>query len=95
MELLHDLFSRGIQIFNIYGTTEVSCWASIFQVPPNFEGPVPLGSVLSDTMFQLRDDEGRLIDDGVGELFIGNVFSIIYDNIFFTIRNIQGVQRKV
>ncbi|XP_065211794.1 beta-alanine-activating enzyme [Planococcus citri] len=61
---------RNLKIFNIYGITEVSCWASIHLVE-DLSRPVPLGTVLSDTIFQLRSEGGEN-SNSVGELFIGS-----------------------
>lgn len=61
---------QNVKIFNIYGITEVSCWASVHFVE-NLDKPVPLGSTLSDTIFQIRSG-GDGDADCVGELFIGN-----------------------
>lgn len=41
------------RIFNIYGTTEISCWASIHEVTKNDleAGEIPLGELLEGTLF--------------------------------------------
>lgn len=62
-------FLKNVQVFNIYGITEVSCWASVHLVT-NFED-VPLGEPLAETVFKIRNSENVLFNDGEGELFIG------------------------
>ncbi|XP_059196881.1 beta-alanine-activating enzyme isoform X2 [Centropristis striata] len=66
------------QIYNIYGITEVSCWASMYKIPesvlqsnnltPSF---VPLGTPLMDTVVEVRDEHGRVVTEGEGQVFIG------------------------
>ena len=67
------------RIFNIYGTTEVSCWATLHEVQrQEIDGsstnqPIPLGSALDETEQSVRDiDTGLEVSQGVGELFIGS-----------------------
>lgn len=59
---------EDLKIYNFYGITEMSCWASIFQV----ESVVYLGDPLPDTLLEVRDENGGCIEDGIGEMFIGN-----------------------
>uniref|UniRef100_A0A1B6DJX3 Uncharacterized protein n=4 Tax=Clastoptera arizonana TaxID=38151 RepID=A0A1B6DJX3_9HEMI len=55
------------KIYNLYGTTEVSCWSMISN------GEVEtLGVPMSETTIQVKDKDGNLITDGVGELVIGS-----------------------
>ncbi|XP_034943977.1 beta-alanine-activating enzyme [Chelonus insularis] len=69
------------KIFNVYGITEVSCWASIQEIFCNQESnsdeqqvQLKLGTVLSDTIFQVRDieNDNHVIDEGEGILYIGS-----------------------
>lgn len=60
---------ENIDVYNIYGITEVSCWASINLVVDRRD--LSLGVPLSETIFEVRDEDGNVINDGVGELFIG------------------------
>ncbi|XP_037325420.2 beta-alanine-activating enzyme isoform X2 [Pungitius pungitius] len=64
-------------IYNVYGITEVSCWASAHRLP---EAPprghdtspsVPLGAPLRDTRLEVRDERGRVVTEGEGQVFIG------------------------
>ncbi|XP_034736790.1 beta-alanine-activating enzyme [Etheostoma cragini] len=65
-------------IHNIYGITEVSCWACSYKIPeallqsstPTLSS-VPLGSPLMDTMMEVRDDHGRIVTEGEGQVFLG------------------------
>ncbi|GLV35750.1 Aminoadipate-semialdehyde dehydrogenase [Carabus blaptoides fortunei] len=59
---------KQLQLFNLYGITEVSCWASVEEVTAV---PVSLGETLDDTMFEIRTTDGNVIQNGEGELFIG------------------------
>ncbi|XP_056337435.1 beta-alanine-activating enzyme [Danio aesculapii] len=65
-------------ICNLYGTTEVSCWASWYKVPDEHlcledmtDVSVPLGEPMLDTVMVVRDETGRLVTEGEGQLFIG------------------------
>ncbi|KAM9762513.1 beta-alanine-activating enzyme [Menidia menidia] len=66
------------RVYNIYGVTEVSCWACCYRIPdallrtPNPTVPsVPLGAPLMDTKLEVRDEQGRAVSEGEGQLFIG------------------------
>ena len=87
------------QVFNLYGITEVSCWASCYRIPEdkfvvekaeteasesngqiafaeNFpvadmKNEVPLGTPLLDTIIELRDEDGRVVEQGMGQIYIG------------------------
>ena len=60
---------ENVRVYNIYGITEVSCWASINLVTDRDDSS--LGIPLSDTIFEVRNQDGKVINEGVGELFIG------------------------
>ena len=57
-------------VINIYGITEVSSWASYHQVTQG-EMDVPLGAALAGTRLEVRDEEGRMVTEGEGTLFVG------------------------
>uniref|UniRef100_A0A6Q2YHI3 Carrier domain-containing protein n=1 Tax=Esox lucius TaxID=8010 RepID=A0A6Q2YHI3_ESOLU len=68
------------QIYNIYGITEVSCWACCYHFSESLlhstdltEASVPLGSPLMDTTVGVRDEEGRVVTQGEGQVFIGGM----------------------
>ncbi|XP_043267739.1 beta-alanine-activating enzyme [Venturia canescens] len=64
----HDNRTR---IFDIYGITEVSCWACIREVGINIDSP-SLGSILSNTILEIRNDMGMRVEEGEGILYIGS-----------------------
>ncbi|NWR29938.1 ACSF4 enzyme, partial [Tachuris rubrigastra] len=65
-------------IFNLYGITEVSSWATCYKIPEevfsaNFrtDFPVPLGSPLLGTTVEVRDTNRSAVLEGEGQIFIG------------------------
>ncbi|XP_030305537.1 beta-alanine-activating enzyme [Calypte anna] len=65
-------------IFNLYGITEVSSWATCYKIPeevfsPDYrtDFPVPLGSPLLGTKVEVRDASGSAVLEGEGQIFIG------------------------
>ncbi|XP_047443022.1 beta-alanine-activating enzyme isoform X2 [Mugil cephalus] len=65
-------------IYNIYGITEVSCWACCYRIPESLlqstsptVSSVPLGTPLMDTVVEVRDERGCAITEGEGQVFIG------------------------
>ena len=65
---------NSTKIYNIYGITEVSCWASVNEVVTT---SLPcrtnyLGQALSQTILQVRDETGEVVENGTGILHIGN-----------------------
>ncbi|XP_012264555.2 beta-alanine-activating enzyme isoform X2 [Athalia rosae] len=60
------------RIYNIYGITEVSCWASINEIDSVNPDHQYLGKLLSDTIFQVRNECGEIIHNGEGILYIGS-----------------------
>ncbi|KAK3516500.1 hypothetical protein QTP70_019881 [Hemibagrus guttatus] len=74
-------------IYNLYGTTEVSCWACYYKLPGDLtvssdhmdSGSVPLGKALMDTAVEVRDENGCLVTEGEGQVFIG-AYSSAYLN---------------
>ncbi|XP_007944405.1 beta-alanine-activating enzyme [Orycteropus afer afer] len=66
------------QIFNVYGITEVSSWATFYRIPEKIltstlqcELPVPLGFPLLGTVIEVRDTNGFTIQEGDGQVFLG------------------------
>ncbi|XP_034439546.1 beta-alanine-activating enzyme isoform X1 [Hippoglossus hippoglossus] len=63
--------------FNIYGITEVSCWACCYKIPQSSNlssssaASVPLGTPLMDTVVEVRDEHGGVVTGGEGQVFIG------------------------
>uniref|UniRef100_A0A1A8J1X2 Aminoadipate-semialdehyde dehydrogenase n=2 Tax=Nothobranchius kuhntae TaxID=321403 RepID=A0A1A8J1X2_NOTKU len=64
-------------IYNIYGVTEVSCWACCYKIPEslllsiNPPSSVPLGAPLMETVVEVRDEHGCIVSEGEGQVFIG------------------------
>ncbi|KAF7667690.1 hypothetical protein LDENG_00052830 [Lucifuga dentata] len=66
-------------IYNIYGITEVSCWACCYKIPEallqsdvlSLQTSVPLGTTLMDTVVEIRDEHGCIVTEGEGQVFIG------------------------
>ncbi|ELK03685.1 Acyl-CoA synthetase family member 4 [Pteropus alecto] len=66
------------QIFNVYGITEVSSWATFYRIPEKVlnstlkcELPVQLGFPLHGTVVEVRDTDGFTIEEGNGQVFLG------------------------
>ncbi|KAK2835854.1 hypothetical protein Q5P01_016338 [Channa striata] len=69
------------QIYNIYGITEVSCWACCYKIPESLlqfssgfcssASSVPLGGPLLGTVMEVRDEQGVVVTQGEGQVFIG------------------------
>ncbi|XP_067843232.1 beta-alanine-activating enzyme isoform X2 [Heptranchias perlo] len=66
------------QIYNLYGITEVSSWATYYKIPEETlcsatrcEEHVPLGFPLLGTTLDVMDNSGQLILEGEGQVFIG------------------------
>ncbi|XP_063166650.1 beta-alanine-activating enzyme isoform X2 [Candoia aspera] len=65
-------------LFNIYGITEVSCWATCYRIPEEvfdmdhrFDSLVPLGTSLPGTTVEVKDANGSAVLEGEGQVFIG------------------------
>ncbi|XP_053796427.1 beta-alanine-activating enzyme isoform X3 [Vidua chalybeata] len=65
-------------IFNLYGITEVSSWATCYKIPEEVfsadfrtDFPIPLGSPLLGTKLEVRDANGSEVLEGEGQIFIG------------------------
>jgi amino acid adenylation domain-containing protein len=72
-ELADRLLAAGARLWNLYGPTETTIYASALEVGPG-SGPVPLGPPLANTCFHLLDAHGQRVPPGVpGELVIGGV----------------------
>ncbi|XP_076993055.1 beta-alanine-activating enzyme isoform X1 [Tamandua tetradactyla] len=66
------------KIFNIYGITEVSSWATFYRIPETIlnstlkcELPLQLGFPLLGTVIEVRDSNGFTIQEGNGQVFLG------------------------
>ena len=74
-ELAGRLLGLGIAMWNLYGPTETTIWASAAHVAGDGEGAVvELGRPLANTRLTVRDPELNRLPIGVpGELWIGGV----------------------
>ncbi|XP_018342023.1 PREDICTED: acyl-CoA synthetase family member 4 isoform X1 [Trachymyrmex septentrionalis] len=64
------------RLFNIYGITEVSCWSSINEIVKNNVDEPCLGEPLSETIFQIRNEDNEIAIRGNGTLYIGSTTRI-------------------
>ncbi|XP_077269796.1 aminoadipate-semialdehyde dehydrogenase isoform X3 [Temnothorax americanus] len=64
------------RLFNIYGITEISCWSSIKEIVKNNVDEPCLGEPLSETVFQIRNEDNEVIIRGDGTLYIGSATRI-------------------
>lgn len=61
-----------LTIYNLYGTTEVSCWATVNKIgAENTINEISLGTTLEDTLVEVKNERGDVINNGLGEIFIG------------------------
>lgn len=66
------------RIFNIYGITEVSCWSSINEtIISGNDIESCLGKPLSDTIFQIKNENNEMITKGEGTLYIGEFLTLV------------------
>ncbi|XP_038136616.1 amidophosphoribosyltransferase-like [Cyprinodon tularosa] len=70
-------------IYNIYGITEVSCWASCYRIPELLlqsgtliPSSVALGTPLMDMVMEVRDEGGFVITEGEGQVFIDVIYTV-------------------
>ncbi|XP_044274089.1 beta-alanine-activating enzyme isoform X1 [Varanus komodoensis] len=80
LDVLRSWRGKGnkTHIFNMYGITEVSCWATCYNVPEEFFSTdhrfdllVPLGTPLSGTIVGVKAANGSAILEGEGQVFLG------------------------
>ncbi|EFN77267.1 Acyl-CoA synthetase family member 4 [Harpegnathos saltator] len=61
------------RLFNIYGITEVSCWSSINEIIKNNGiDESYIGEPLSETIYQVRNENNEILTRGTGFLYIGS-----------------------
>jgi thioesterase domain-containing protein/acyl carrier protein len=75
--LPHDLAELMLQkcssLWNVYGPTEATVWATVQEVKPNFDS-IPIGHPLANTQVRILDTYGQLVPIGVsGEIHLGGV----------------------
>ncbi|XP_051894346.1 beta-alanine-activating enzyme isoform X2 [Pristis pectinata] len=86
------------QIFNLYGITEVSCWATYYKIheetphsTKRCEDHVPLGFPLLGTILDVVDDSGKVVHEGEGQVFIGGEERVCFLNNEVTVS--PGIMR--
>lgn len=75
--LPHDLAKLMLQrcssLWNVYGPTEATVWATIYEVKSDFDS-ISIGHPLANTYVQILDPHGQLVPIGVpGEIHLGGV----------------------
>ncbi|WP_459609707.1 AMP-binding protein, partial [Dickeya oryzae] len=64
----------GRAVYNAYGPTEATIWASTFALHQPYAGQPPIGCPVENTKIYLLDGHGQLVPVGVtGEIYIGGV----------------------
>lgn len=77
---LLNIHRSNLRVFNLYGVTEVSCWASVLEIDDGqFE--IHLGNALDDTVIEVRDNNDSKIEDGEGELYIGKFLLLVFNAV--------------
>lgn len=66
-ELLAWKVPQKVSVYNIYGLTEISCWATINKVWPCDHPDISVGDPLSETIIKLE----HCNENSVGEMYIG------------------------
>jgi syringomycin synthetase protein SyrE len=62
----------GLALFNEYGPTEATVWATVHRCSPDERAPVPIGRPIRNTRLYLLDEHGHPVPVGMaGELHIG------------------------
>lgn len=75
-EIVSQIRGQGnlTRFFNVYGITEVSCWASLVEFCGDSEMTDFIGEPLSNTLFQVRSlQDGSVVENGEGILHIGEL----------------------
>ncbi len=70
--LAADLVGRVSELWNVYGPTEATVWATACRIGAEPGGAVPIGRPLRNTVVHVVDAGGQLLPPGaVGEIVIG------------------------
>ncbi|XP_048832472.1 beta-alanine-activating enzyme isoform X2 [Brienomyrus brachyistius] len=88
LSLLRSWRQQGntTRVYNLYGITEVSCWASCYEIPARqlattstTDGSsVPLGTPLMGTTMEVKDERGCVVTEGEGQVYIGGERRVCY-----------------
>lgn len=73
-DLARDLCHYSEDVWNLYGPTETTIWSGALKLNSGnlASGSVPVGGVILNTQFEVRDEGGGIVPDGAtGELWIG------------------------
>lgn len=66
---------NALRLFNLYGISEVSCWATLHEIrSESYNDNIPIGKTLEATLLEVRDEFGNVSNNGKGEIFIGKCF---------------------
>ncbi|KAM9329496.1 beta-alanine-activating enzyme [Gastrophryne carolinensis] len=75
------------RIFNLYGITEVSSWATYYEIPESLlnsqsigDPPIPLGKPLHGSVVEVRNEENNRIEEGEGEVLLGGSQRVCFVN---------------
>ncbi|BAZ44104.1 amino acid adenylation domain-containing protein [Chondrocystis sp. NIES-4102] len=72
-DLAQLMLQRCSSLWNVYGPTEATVWATIHEVKPDFD-LIPIGHPLANTQVRILDAHGQLLPIGVaGEIHLGGV----------------------
>ncbi|XP_069833752.1 beta-alanine-activating enzyme isoform X2 [Dendropsophus ebraccatus] len=72
------------RIFNLYGVTEVSSWATYYEVSeaminsPWLKDSMPLGNPLRETVVEVRNDDGIKVKEGEGQVYLGGRLRVCF-----------------
>ncbi|KAJ8949864.1 hypothetical protein NQ318_010498, partial [Aromia moschata] len=87
--------SGDLRIFNLYGISEISCWATIHEIDNKMNyDEIPVGECLEETFLELRDEENKVVNFGEGEIIISSSSRICYVDNEKTEDNGKPVLRK-
>lgn len=96
---LRGMLSPGIRVWNIYGVTECSVWASMHLVNID-EWPVPIGEFFGDVKFQFQNDElfiskrNCIVENSPTEMHpTGDVFDTTQNGLVFKGRKDDMIKR--
>lgn len=71
-ELAIDLIGRCSEVWNMYGPTEATIWATCHRVETVGSGRIPIGRPIANSQVLVLDDAGNLCPIGVpGEIHLG------------------------
>ncbi|XP_028132426.1 beta-alanine-activating enzyme isoform X2 [Diabrotica virgifera virgifera] len=72
--------NKSVLLFNLYGVTELSCWATVYQIDENTTDDISIGDCLNETVLKVCDEDLMEISEGIGEIYIGSYTRKCYIN---------------